>query len=305
MIPLISVINQSERMTDEEVAKMVIAVSNQLARDVAPIWGHVPALEFVPRGGEPTRTFGAALAFITDKPDVDGALGYHDMTPLGVPFLKVFVDPILDHGGTTLAGAESVSVTFSHEVIELVGDASANLWADGPDGSDFAHELCDAVQGDSYELGGVAVSNFLYPAFFDPKAAPNSRLDHMGLLAEPFAMTPGGYQIHRTEPGSVDLLFAHHPRAMTMARGIHVVFGPDFPSWKRSYKTRKAKSRERTELHRNRPRTLAPSPEITERETQPAITLDTPAPSTPPAGTEPPPPPPARAGSTSKKKGER
>ena len=111
---------------------------------------------------------------------------------------------------------------MSHELCEMVGDSSCNIWADGPDGHDYAWELCDAVEADAYDIDEVTVSNFLYPAFFDPQAETGSRLDHLGKLAVPFSMTAGGYQIRRSETGKVTQVFA-----------------ADFPEWKRAAKTRK------------------------------------------------------------------
>lgn len=233
---LISVLNQSKLVSDADVAKMTAAVGVQLARDVAPLYGSVPAIEFVKRGGSPSA--GGVPCYIIDEPDVDGALGYHDEDDNGVAYIKVFVSPTLDNGGTAYEGPNSVSVTLSHEVLELTGDAPANKWVDGPNGADFAYELCDAVEGDSYVINGVSVSNFVLQSFFDPKAESGARLDFLGKVDHPFAMTPGGYQITRTEPGRVSQVFAsHHVEAKP---GIVVSFGPAFPAWKKTAKIIKA-----------------------------------------------------------------
>jgi hypothetical protein len=241
--PLISLRNESTMVTDDQCGEMVRAIGEQLARDVAPIWGQVPGLEFVRKGQTPLS--GSAHCYIQDQPDVEGALGYHDEDEDGIPYIKVFCAPTLDNGGSVLTGADSVSCTLSHEVIELVGDGPANIWVDGPDGTDYARELCDAVEGDVYQVHGVTVSNFLYPAFFDPKATSGSKLDHLEKLRRPFAMTPGGYQIRRTEPGRVSQVFARHePGAVhAVEGGVFLVFGPQFPHWKRALKMRKAKAR--------------------------------------------------------------
>jgi len=246
---VISVINQSQRISDDDVERMTHAVSKQLASDVAPIWGLVPALEFVKSGGKPTA--GSCPCYVIDTPDIDDALGYHDEGSDGVPYIKVFVDPTLDNGGTALAGDNAVSVTLSHEVLELLGDSPANKWADGPKGVDYAFELCDAVEGDVYEVDGVSVSNFVYPAFFDPHAAHGERLDHLRKLTRSFAMTSGGYQITRTEPGTIAQVFAAATSHST-ASGIRLHFGPDMPEWKRRGIINK-----HDKLRRRRPRAAA------------------------------------------------
>jgi hypothetical protein len=199
---LLSVVNQSQRMTDAEVQRMTLAGAAQLVQHYGPIYGKVPMLEFVHAGQTPTG--GSSPITIVDVPDIDGALGYHDEDASGMAFARIFVNPTLDNGGTTLTGPNAVSVTFSHEVLELIGDSPANRWVDGPGGSDFAFEMCDAVEGDAYEIDGVSMSNFVLPAFFDPRAdRASNKFDFLGKLSRPFTMTPGGYQIVRTEPGTV------------------------------------------------------------------------------------------------------
>lgn len=239
-ISLISVYNQSKRLNDIQVQAMISAVGKQLARDVAPIWGATPTLEFVPTG---KKGNGIPCTF-SDTPDIPGIAGYHDEDDNGVPYIKVFVSPTLDNGGSVLVGANSVSVTFSHEVLELVGDASANLWADANSNTDYARELCDAVESDSYLIDGVSVSNFVYPSFFDPKAAPGEKLDFMSLVTTPFEIRPGGYQIKRTEPGDITDVYqrrlacyqTHRP-----SRTVIVDFGKDYPSHKINSKLEKVR----------------------------------------------------------------
>ncbi len=211
---------------DADVARVlpriVAALGRQLAEHVTPTWGRVvPMLQF---GG--VAPAGASQIVILKNADQADALGYHDETPDGAPYGRVFLKPIFASGGTLLEGANSLSVTLSHELLELVGDPSANLWADGPGGYSYALELCDAVEGDAYEIDGVSVANFVFPGFFDPQGAAGVRLDFMRQLTTPFAMTPGGYQIRRSQKGRVDN-----------------VWGDRFPSWKQELKARKGARR--------------------------------------------------------------
>ena len=92
----------------------------------------------------------------------------------------MFVDPILDNGGTWLRGANSVSATISHEVCELVGDPTANHWVENARGALVAVELCDPVESCAYSIGlrdgrRVSVSDFVYPDWFNPYVAPRAR----------------------------------------------------------------------------------------------------------------------------------
>lgn len=222
-----------------KLTAIVAAIGVQLARDVAPVWGAVPALEVgtVPAEGDSTIT-------IQDALDVDGALGYHDENK-GIPRGFVGTDATLQNGGTLDEGPNSISVTLSHEILEMVGDYAANLWADGPDGADYARELCDAVESDSYEINGVSVSSFVYPAFFDAQADSTEKLDHLGRLTKPFAMSAGGYQIRRTEPGNVSQVWGASAAHVSISRGRHVaaVFGSEFPEWKMAGKVAKLRKR--------------------------------------------------------------
>jgi hypothetical protein len=243
---VISVSNSSTRVFEDDVKKMTLACGKQLAQHVAPILGLTPAIEYVPKGGKPT--YGNCPATIDDTPDVPGALGYHDEDDNAVPYIKVFTIS-LDSGGEVLTGDQAVSVTLSHEVLELTGDAPANRWVDGPGGMDYAFELCDAVEGDTYEIDGVAVSNFVLPAWFDPKAKAGESFDYLGKLTAPFTMTAGGYMIVRTEPGKVTQVFAHHANRQKdvdvkeAGRGLYLVFGKDFPEHMKAVKIAKALKR--------------------------------------------------------------
>ena len=221
---LISVYNLSAHISDADCQKATLAVAKQLSRDVAPFWGLVPALEFVPRNKKGTP--GSSPCYVLDVPDVDGALGYHDEGADGNAYIKVFCNPIFNSGGSALSGSLSVSAVLSHEVLELTGDGPAHRWADGPGNQDYALELCDAVEDQSYDIDGVSVSNFVLPAFFDPRASKGSRLDFLGSLSIPFSMTPGGYQIVRTETGQVSQ-----------------VWGEQYLDWKKSAKVRNSKKR--------------------------------------------------------------
>lgn len=240
---LISVLNRSTRVSDDDVRKMTRAVGEQLAKHVAPFYGLVPALEFVESGGSPSSD--GALCLFLDKTDEDGALGYHDENEFGVAYLRVFAGTVLDNGSKVLEGSWSVSSIFSHEVLEVVGDAPANRWADGPNNTSFAYELCDAVQDGVYEIGGISVSNFVLQAFFDPNAEKGSRFDYLGKLGRPFAMTSGGYQITRAAPGRVSFVYGSHAME-SRGESVHVHFGPDVPAWVKRLKMNKTRTKKRS-----------------------------------------------------------
>lgn len=238
---LISIVNASTKVSDAEVAAAVPAFGKQIANDFAPVWGGSCAIEFVPSGQKPN---GNVIATLRDSIDVPEAAGYHDRNAQGYAYIEVAVLDGMDW-----------RTTMSHELLELLGDWTAGAWDDGPDGSDYAHEMCDAVESDTYDIDGVPVSNFVYRAFFNPTANAADKLDHLGTLPKPFAMSAGGYQIKRTEPGKVTQIFAAHAalgHSVHVAATCHetatghtilVVFGAEYPDAKKSGKVEKVRRR--------------------------------------------------------------
>lgn len=134
----------------------------------------------------------ASPLVVYDDPDQAGALGWHTYNAKnGKIHGTAFVNPILDNGGTLVQGPNSLSTVLSHEAIEASMDPYVNLFAMMDDGVTIEPvEACDRVQGDSYEIGGVAVSNFLGPRAFRSGPGP---YDWLGKLDNPWDIAPGGY----------------------------------------------------------------------------------------------------------------
>jgi hypothetical protein len=149
-----------------------------------PVWGY-PVVLYNTDIPEPTD-----WRFVYfDDADVAGDLGYHELTQDGQPISKIFVR-------TTLEANQLVSVTACHELFEMAIDPLANLYAEAPDGTQYAYEMSDPVEEDTFEVDGIPMSNFVYPSWFEPFAhLPGTKFDFLGLLAEPFSMTAGGYMI--------------------------------------------------------------------------------------------------------------
>ena len=119
---------------------------------------------------------------VVDNPDVADALGYHDVTPGGKPYGKVFIDVCQEYGVPWIS-------VLSHEVLELVGDPGANQWAHDLTGKLWAFEMCDAVQDHLYTINGTKVSDFVLPNFFIPGSPPP--YDYLQVLTRPFTINQG------------------------------------------------------------------------------------------------------------------
>ena len=151
---------------------------------------------FLPVWGYPLKLYNTDTAkpsdwqFIYfDDADAAGALGYHELTKNGQPVSKIFVK-------TTLADNQLVSVTACHELFEMAIDPIANLWAEASDGTEYAYEMSDPVEEDTFLVDGIQMSNFVHPSWFEPFKHPSgTKYDHLGLPKAPFSMTKGGYVI--------------------------------------------------------------------------------------------------------------
>lgn len=187
----IGVFNESAAVSDAEVLKWITAVQHQIRYDWASIWGYDADLIWQPKGALPRSGMWHVVIF--DDADQAGALGYHDITPEGLPLGKVFAKTTLTYKGLP-------SVTFSHEVLEMLADPDVNLVAmanDPNSGAKFyAYEVCDAVEADElgYDIGGVMVSDFVTPAWFESFRAPGSTaFSFKKHVSAPFQLAPGGY----------------------------------------------------------------------------------------------------------------
>jgi len=175
---------------------------------------------FLPVWGYPVKLYNTKVAKPTDwqfiyfdDADTAGALGYHDLTTKGQPISKVFVK-------TTLASKELVSVTACHELFEMVIDPIANLWAEAEDGTEYAYEMSDPVEEDTFLVDGIEMSNFVYPTWFEPFKHPaGTKYDHLGLLKKPFSMTKGGYVIVKNK-GKVKEVFGSKAKQQRFAREV-------------------------------------------------------------------------------------
>lgn len=217
----IAVLQKSKIVSLSEVLRMTAACADQLRNHAAPLWGWVPfGVSFA--ADDAHLMPGAWPIQVFDDSDQAGTLGWHDLGPDGKPYGRVFVNEILQNSGSVLHGALSVSVTLSHEVLEAAGNPYLNRWEQGPEGFEYAVELCDACEADSYELDGVSVSNFLLPSYWR-KNASGVRLDYMGSLTEPFSVGRGGYVIRRKDgvisqsfgAERLDRAAKNHPAART------------------------------------------------------------------------------------------
>ncbi len=215
--PLIGVINLSKKLSNDDVKMMVVACQNQLNEDVAPAWHAEPwFIVFYP--DPKTISLRAYPIVIFDSPDGSDVLGYH-AEKNGRPYECIFIEPIIANGGAILYNpirpqTTSISTMLSHKIIEAFIDKHTNKWADGPaihEGSSYAYEACDPVQGSSYtkQIGTrlISVSNFLLPSWFNVQNPISNPVDFINVAPGPFQPAPHGYMVVRNNQGDVQQVF--------------------------------------------------------------------------------------------------
>jgi hypothetical protein len=165
----------------------VAALQKQLDRDFAPIWGFSARLFGPLPGGQPVPDKGWWQLVLLDDSDQAGALGYHDLTPEGMPLGKVFVAEDMKYG-------QSWTVTASHELLELLCDPNTSLCAYA-NGTVYSFEIADACEDGqfAYSIDGVLVSDFVTPNWFKPHAPATARFDYGRHVTAPFQLLSGGY----------------------------------------------------------------------------------------------------------------
>lgn len=192
-----------------EAARACLAVDEQ-ARELAALYGveYTPVIFFSwdvleKLSGDDLTNFVAGARLCIVRPDigVPGALGFHSDVG-GVIFARVKFGP-------------DWTVALSHEVLEQELDPACDAWMPLEDGREQAAEACDRVEGDTYRVGDVLVSNYLLPAAFVPDSA--GPWDKLAQLTRWNDMTGGGYMIVRNADGSEVDVFAETDHAQARA----------------------------------------------------------------------------------------
>lgn len=196
MIHKLNLINESTVATDDQLAEIAAALEKQINRDFREVWWTNAEVNAVPTGGTPEP--GAWWLTIADTLEVAEALGYHDLTPDMQPVALIGAKLDIEYHS-------SLSVTIGHEALEMLGDPLIGLMMeDSRTKREYAYENCDAVEADTlgYEVDGVLLSDFVYPAFFNQyQEGKAAKLDHGGHVKEPFEILEGGYLSYRTIGG--------------------------------------------------------------------------------------------------------
>src|SRR5438128_8850692 len=149
-IPTIACFNKATIALGVDFDALIAAMQVYVDKYVAPIWG-TPAKLVKTTGFKK----GAWAVVFLDNADQPGALAYHDLTPDGLPQSKVFVK-------TTLDNHDLVSVSASHELVEMLVDPAINIMTTGPDPKVmYAYESADPVEQLSLKVNVITVARLV------------------------------------------------------------------------------------------------------------------------------------------------
>lgn len=210
---MIAIVNRSTAAGDAVVAALLPALQMQISRDFAAWWGSDATLRFVGQREAPSP--GEWVCWILDNSDAPGDLGYH-VDQGSVPEAKVFA-------AEDLRAGLALSITLSHELLEMLGDPTTQRTVPASDGRTYVVEVCDPVEADQdgYDIDGVRVSNFVTPRYFGmSNPADDPRFDHLGLLRAGLpALRPGGYCLFEQD-GAWHTLAARHANGSLGRRAL-------------------------------------------------------------------------------------
>lgn len=153
--PTIACFNQATQPLGVNLDDLIAAMQTYVDNFVAPVWGTPATLV---RSDDFLKDAWAVV--FLDNSDQANALAYHDLTDQGLPLSKVFVK-------TTLAAGDLVSVSASHELVEMLVDPAINMMTTGPDPAlVYAYESADPVEALSFPGQPDTDERFRLPLVF-------------------------------------------------------------------------------------------------------------------------------------------
>jgi hypothetical protein len=196
-ITQILIVDQTQSIDTTLLHSAALAISNQVATDLPQYWTGItasvtvaPTLAAVPVGGWPV--------FLVDSlPPGEG--GFHQ-DQQNQPYAKVVAS----------ANDDTWTIDASHEIIEMLVDpfgsrmqtgqaiqisAAGDDVVEGAGTFNYLVEACDPCEANNfaYDIGGIAVSDFITPNFYDPSTTPGTQYSFKGNIKRPRQVLPGGY----------------------------------------------------------------------------------------------------------------
>jgi hypothetical protein len=189
------IIDQTHEIDPTSLQNAAVSLNAQVTQDLPKYWSGISAnVSSAPSiGALPANSWPVFL--VKSLPPGEG--GFH-LDKNNQPYAKVIATP----------SDPTWTIDASHEIIEMLVDPNGNrmqtsqaITIDGDnvidaDGTfDYLVEACDPCEANNfaYEIGGVAVSDFITPDFYDPTVRPGVLYSFMGNVARPRELLEGGY----------------------------------------------------------------------------------------------------------------
>lgn len=181
----VALVDMSGKISASELAEVAGALNEQVQADFAPAWKVAATV-----GAYPTAPAGTWRIELHDTIDAPGAAGYH-ADEHGQPY------------ATLALSAGDWTVTASHELMEMLADpfgsrlhaaAALSGWKGDSARVRYLMEPGDPCEEVHYQVGGVAVSDFVLPSFY--RSTPRGSLagySHSGAVTQPLEILDGGY----------------------------------------------------------------------------------------------------------------
>lgn len=200
----IALVPRGAKVDISEVANVAAAISIQVVRDFAPIWGVSATVSAFPKPADVPVGFWPI--YVEDAKSLpEGAGGLH-VDSRNQPYALI-------------EAGNHWSMHASHECLELLVDPTGTKLHSGPllepavqlglaqHQVQYVVEICDPVEDGQYgyQINGVLVSDFFTPSYYDPAIAPGVRYDFVGALGGPLEVATNG-SIAWLDPVSGDVM---------------------------------------------------------------------------------------------------
>ncbi len=185
--PTVALVSASRHIDFTAVTAVAAALQHQVIEDYQPVWGGtatviaVQSVKQVPHYAWPV--------IVVDQNLGGGALGYH-----------------VDQNNRPYALVEATAswtLTASHELLEMLADPWGNRKQIAqslnpsrfPGNLQYLIELCDPCEAPAfaYTKGGVPVSDFITPEFYDAVPQANASYSFRRNIKHPLQILDGGY----------------------------------------------------------------------------------------------------------------
>ncbi|HUK34017.1 MAG TPA: hypothetical protein VLV86_08920 [Vicinamibacterales bacterium] len=192
MVTHVALVPRGVKVDISDVTRVAAALSIQIARDLAPIWGvNATVSAFAQSKDVPV---GYWPIYIEDPSKLPKGAGGVHLDRHNQPYA------LIETG-------DEWSLDASHECLEMLVDPSGNKVRANPilDQAialgyperqvQYVVEACDPIEDAQYgyQINGVLVSDFFTPHFYDPVKSAGVQYDFTGALSSPRSVLTNGY----------------------------------------------------------------------------------------------------------------